>query len=110
MIELMADNHSAAIEAWEKSIALEPTADAYTSGLEPCLASTALLHQSREKKEKTPLTIDLASAYVMSKPPQPSLAIKHLTWVSLHCLQRRSILTEARHSSLPQKTQKSHST
>ncbi|KAK1925872.1 TPR-like protein [Papiliotrema laurentii] len=46
------NNHSAAIEAWEKSIELEPSADAYTN---------------------------LASAYVMSKPPQPALAIKHLT-------------------------------
>ncbi|KAK4683591.1 hypothetical protein P7C73_g6647, partial [Tremellales sp. Uapishka_1] len=46
------ENITEAIEAWTKSIALEPSADAYTN---------------------------LASAYILSKPPQPALAIKHLT-------------------------------
>ncbi|ORY30559.1 hypothetical protein BCR39DRAFT_494484 [Naematelia encephala] len=44
--------HAKAITAWENSTRLNPSADAYTN---------------------------LASAHIMSKPPQPALAIKHLT-------------------------------
>jgi hypothetical protein len=29
-------------------------------------------------------TLDMASAYVLAQPPQPALAIKHLTYVHLH--------------------------
>ncbi|OWZ50304.1 hypothetical protein C349_06741 [Cryptococcus neoformans var. grubii Br795] len=45
-------NKEAAIQAWEKSIALQPSADAHTN---------------------------LASAYIFDKPPKPAFAIKHLT-------------------------------
>ncbi|RXK40005.1 hypothetical protein M231_02645 [Tremella mesenterica] len=41
-----------AIKAWERSITLDPSSDAYTN---------------------------LASAYILSKPPQAAMAIKHLT-------------------------------
>ncbi|ORX37227.1 hypothetical protein BD324DRAFT_650833 [Kockovaella imperatae] len=50
--EYTQNNHPGAIKAWERSIALTPSADAYTN---------------------------LASAYIMMKPPQAALAIKHLT-------------------------------
>ncbi|WRT67956.1 uncharacterized protein IL334_004930 [Kwoniella shivajii] len=45
-------NKIAAVEAWGKSIQLQPSADAHTN---------------------------LASAYVLDSPPKPALAIKHLT-------------------------------
>ncbi|WVF69003.1 hypothetical protein IAT40_003777 [Kwoniella sp. CBS 6097] len=45
-------NKVAAVEAWGKSIELQPSADAHTN---------------------------LASAYVLDNPPKPALAIKHLT-------------------------------
>ncbi|KIR27447.1 hypothetical protein I309_03653 [Cryptococcus deuterogattii LA55] len=45
-------NKEGAIQAWEKSLALQPSADAHTN---------------------------LASAYIFDKPPRPALAIKHLT-------------------------------
>ncbi|AAW47066.2 hypothetical protein CNN01320 [Cryptococcus deneoformans JEC21] len=45
-------NKEAAIQAWEKSLALQPSADAHTN---------------------------LASAYIFDKPPKPAFAIKHLT-------------------------------
>ncbi|WVW84870.1 hypothetical protein I302_106905 [Kwoniella bestiolae CBS 10118] len=45
-------NKVAAVEAWGKSIELQPSADAHTN---------------------------LASAYVLDSPPKPALAIKHLT-------------------------------
>ncbi|ADV25797.1 hypothetical protein I305_04807 [Cryptococcus gattii E566] len=45
-------NKEGAIQAWEKSLALQPSPDAHTN---------------------------LASAYIFDKPPRPALAIKHLT-------------------------------
>ncbi|KAI9634678.1 uncharacterized protein MKK02DRAFT_37555 [Dioszegia hungarica] len=47
-----AENTPAAIKAWEKSLEHVPSSDAHTN---------------------------LASAHILSKPPQPALAVKHLT-------------------------------
>jgi hypothetical protein len=64
------ENNKAAIEAWEKSISIRPSSDAYTSELE-----CSLERVSPANIMKT----DLASAYILTRPPQPAKAITYLT-------------------------------
>jgi hypothetical protein len=93
------ENNASAIEAWEKSIKIQPSADAYTSKFllscffasilaffsfsclpcSPAYAFAFIPHTSTNSSKVDELTIDMASAYVMGQPPNPALAIKHLT-------------------------------
>jgi len=94
------ENNASAIEAWEKSIKIQPSADAYTSKFPPFPFLVLLLHlvvpatasaytlfglihtKPITSVAMAELMIDMASAYVMGQPPNPALAIKHLTSVS----------------------------